>query len=143
MQARHNNLNGGSRHTVMEEDPELRKRTEEVLRATKEAYGFIPVVNQVLSERPDLFLPTAALAQAVLEGDGALEQKQRYLCAVAAATAAGGEYCVRAQATHARDAGATRDEILEAMTIGSYMAMTRAQSYAFRKYAELFDVELE
>lgn len=127
----------------MEENPELRRRTEEILKAIREAYGFTPVVNQVLSERPDLFLPAAMFAKAVFEGEGALEQKQRHLCAVAAATAVGGEYCIRAQATHARDAGATRDEILEAMTIGSYMAMTRAQSYAFRKYAELFEVELE
>lgn len=71
----------------MDTDPELRRRADEVLKATKEAYGFIPVVNQVLSERPDMFLPAAEYAHAVLEGDGALEQKQRYLCAIAAATA--------------------------------------------------------
>ena len=101
------------------------------------------MVNQVLSERPDLFVPMAGVARAVLEGDGDLGKKQRFLCAVSAATAIGGEYCVKVQAQHAIDAGATRDEVLEAMTIGSYMAMTRAQSYAFRKYAELFDVELD
>ena len=127
----------------MKDDPELRSKADAILKATKEAYGFVPVVNQVLSERPDLFVPMAGVARAVLEGDGDLERKQRYLCAVSAATAIGGEYCVKVQAQHAIDAGATRDEILEAMTIGSYMAMTRAQSYAFRKYAELFDVELD
>ena len=63
--------------------------------------------------------------------------------AIAAATAAGGEYCVSVQSRHALDAGATRGEILEAITIGSYMAMTRAQSYAYRRYAELFDIELD
>ena len=127
----------------MKDDPELRSKADAILKATKEAYGFVPVVNQVLSERPDLFVPMAGVARAVLEGDGDLERKQRSLCAVSAATAIGGEYCVKVQAQHAIDAGATRDEILEAMTIGSYMAMTRAQSYAFRKYAELFDVELD
>ncbi len=127
----------------MKDDPELRSKADAILKATKEAYGFVPVVNQVLSERPDLFVPMAGVARAVLEGDGDLERKQRLLCAVSAATAIGGEYCVKVQAQHAIDAGATRDEILEAMTIGSYMAMTRAQSYAFRKYAELFDVELD
>ena len=127
----------------MKDDPELRSKADAILKATKEAYGFVPVVNQVLSERPDLFVPMAGVARAVLEGDGDLERKQRFLCAVSAATAIGGEYCVKVQAQHAIDAGATRDEVLEAMTIGSYMAMTRAQSYAFRKYAELFDVELD
>ncbi len=52
----------------MDTDPELRRRADEVLKATKEAYGFIPVVNQVLSERPDMFLPAAEYAHAVLEG---------------------------------------------------------------------------
>lgn len=127
----------------MKDDPELRSKADAILKATKEAYGFVPVVNQVLSERPDLFVPMAGVARAVLEGDGDLERKQRFLCAVSAATAIGGEYCVKVQAQHALDAGATRNEVLEAMTIGSYMAMTRAQSYAFRKYAELFDVELD
>lgn len=127
----------------MKDDPELRNKADAILKATKEAYGFVPVVNQVLSERPDLFVPMAGVARAVLEGDGDLGKKQRFLCAVSAATAIGGEYCVKVQAQHAIDAGATRDEVLEAMTIGSYMAMTRAQSYAFRKYAELFDVELD
>lgn len=127
----------------MDEDPELRKKTDQIIARIREEYGFVPVVNQVLSERPDLFLPMAQVSRAVLEGDGVMERKQRFLCAVAAATAAGGEYCVKVQSQHALDAGASRDEVLEAMTIGSYMAMTRAQSYAFRKYAELFDVKLE
>ncbi len=127
----------------MTEDPELRKKTEETLDSIRERLGFVPVVNQVLSERPDLFLPTAEFSRALFEGDGAMDVKQRRLCAVAAATAICGEYCLRAQAMHAMDAGATREEVLEAVTIGSYMAMTRSQSYAFRKYAELFDIELE
>lgn len=127
----------------MDENPELRKKTDEMIARIREEYGFVPVVNQVLSERPDLFLPSANLSRAVLEGDGELERKQRFLCAVSAATAIGGEYCVKVQSQHAIEAGATRDEVLEAMTIGSYMAMTRAQSYAFRRYAELFDIKLE
>ena len=127
----------------MKEDPELRAQADRILEATRERYGFVPVVNQVLSERPEIFVPMAGVARAVLEGDGAMDRKQRFLCAVSAATAAGGEYCVAVQSRHALEAGATRDEILEAITIGSYMSMTRAQSYAFRKYAELFDVELE
>ncbi len=126
----------------MREDPELREKTDRILEAIRNQYGFVPVVNQVLSERPDLFLPMVGVSRAILEGDGVMERKQRFLCAIAAATAAGGEYCVSVQSKHALEAGATRDEILEAITIGSYMAMTRAQSYAYRKYAELFDVEL-
>jgi alkylhydroperoxidase/carboxymuconolactone decarboxylase family protein YurZ len=127
----------------MQENEELRKKTEKILEATKKNYGFIPVVNQVLSERPDLFIPNAELSRAVLEGDGVMERKQRFLCAVAAATAIGGEYCVDVQMKHAIEAGATKDEVIESIAIGSMMAMTRAQSYALRKYAANFDVRID
>ena len=36
-----------------------------------------PEVNQVLSERPDIFIPGAEFSRAVLEGDGVLDRKQR------------------------------------------------------------------
>jgi alkylhydroperoxidase/carboxymuconolactone decarboxylase family protein YurZ len=42
---------------------------------------------------------------------------------------------------HALQAGATKDEILESILIGSYMSMTRSQSYALREYAEMFQTD--
>lgn len=128
---------------TMEEDPALREKTDKILRATERAFGFIPVVNQVLSTRPDLFVPSATLSRAILEGDGELDRKTRHLCAVSAATAIGGEYCVDVQMRHAIDAGATRDEVIESIMIGSMMAYTRAQSYALRRYAENFGIDIE
>ena len=122
----------------MQEDPKEREITEKILKAIEEQYGFIPLVNKVLSERPDMFIPAANLGKAVLEGKGVLDQKTRYLAAVSAAAALGGQHCVRVQMHHAAQAGATKDEILESILIGSYMAMTRSQSYALREYAEMF-----
>lgn len=127
----------------MEEDPRQREITEKILAAIKKEYGSIPLINQVLSERPDLFIPVANLGRAAIEGRGVMEKKTRYLCALAAASAEGAEYCIKVQAEHAMQEGATRDEILEAMVIGSYMSLTKAQSYAFREYAKLFDVKTE
>lgn len=128
---------------IMEEDPRQRELTDKILAAIKKEYGFIPLINQVLAERPDLFVPAANLGRAAVEGRGVMEKKTRYLCALAAASAEGAEHCIRVQADHAMKEGACRDEILEAMVIGSFMAMTRAQSYAFREYAKMFDVETE
>ena len=126
----------------MEQDPEMIERRDAIMESIRREFGFVPVVNQVVSERPDVFVPLSGAARSILE-NGDLDRKTRYLCAVSAATAIGGEYCVDVQMRHAKEAGATKDEVFEAIMIGSYMAMTRAQSYAFRKYAELFDVELE
>ena len=117
-----------------------REIADKILRSIEKMYGSIPLVSQVMSERPDLFIPSSNLSKELFEGDGRkMERKTAYLCAVAAASAVGGEYCIKVQGEHAIDAGATKDEILEAMIIGSMMAMTRAESIAFRKYKELFN----
>ena len=121
------------------EKPSDREIADKILKAIEEQYGFVPLVNQVLSERPDIFVPSVNFSKAVMENPNQkLERKTVYLCAISAATATGGEHCILVQMKHTLAAGATRDEILEAMVIGSQMAMTRAQSYAFRKYKELF-----
>jgi alkylhydroperoxidase/carboxymuconolactone decarboxylase family protein YurZ len=126
----------------MQEDPEQRKATDKILKAIEEQFGFIPVVNQVLSERPDIFIPGVSFSQSVLErGDGAIPKKERYLCAISAAAAVCGEYCLKVQIRHAIDEGATKDEILEAIMIGSFMSMTRSESYALRAYADAFGIE--
>jgi len=125
----------------MQEDPKEREIADKILRSIERQFGFIPVVNQVLSERPDMFIPAANFGKAVLEGKGELDQKTRYLAAVSAAAALGGQHCARVQMDHAVQAGATKDEILECLVIGSYIAMTRAQSYAFREYAEMFQTD--
>lgn len=65
----------------MDKDAELREQTDKILAAIEKRFGFIPVVNKVTSERPDVFIPSVTFGQAVLErDDGALERKQRYLC---------------------------------------------------------------
>ncbi|MDR0309205.1 MAG: carboxymuconolactone decarboxylase family protein [Candidatus Methanoplasma sp.] len=125
----------------MQEDPKEREITDKILKAIENQYGFVPLINQVLSERPDVFIPFSNLSKAILEGRGELDRKTRYLAAVSAAAALGGEHCVRVQMHHAAQAGATKDEILESALIGSYMAMTRSQSYALREYSDMFKDE--
>lgn len=121
---------------------EKREITEKILKAIEQRYGFVPLVNQVMAENPDLFIPTVGMSKAILESeDKKLDPKTTYLCAVAAASALGAEHCIRAQGTHAKASGVTKDEMMEAMVIGSYMAMTRSQSYAFRVLQDLYKDE--
>ncbi len=121
------------------EKEEQRALADKILKSIEEAYGFVPLVNQVLSERPDLFIPSSGIGRAALEGkDKVLDSKMSYLCAVSAATAIGAEHCARVQTTHAKAAGATREEVLEAMFIGSYMSMTKSQSYALRVFRDVY-----
>ena len=127
---------------IMEEDPVMRQKTDEILANIEKAYGFVPVVNQILSTRPDMFLPLVDTSKAILER-GDLDGKTKALCAVAAASAVCGEYCVDVQMRHAVDRGATQDEVLEAIMIGCYMTLTRSQSYALRKFANLFELDVK
>lgn len=115
---------------------------ERRLEIARKAFGFVPPVNQVLSERPDLFVPNFDLGDAVM-GRGKLDPKTRSLIATACAAALSGEYCLKVQMMHAREAGADADEVLEALEIASYMCMTRSQSYSFREFAEQFGRKIE
>jgi alkylhydroperoxidase/carboxymuconolactone decarboxylase family protein YurZ len=113
--------------------------TKDILKAIEKEYGFIPLVNQVLSdERPDLFIPAANLSKAVFYGKSDMSRKNRYLAALSAAAALGAEHCMTVQMQMAVKNGATKDEILETMQIASLMAMTHSQSHAFRKFKEMF-----
>ena len=126
----------------MQEDPKLREITDKILKATEEKYGFIPVSNKILSERPDIYVPSADISKAILDReDGAIKRKDRFLCAISAAAAVGGEHCLKVQIKHAREAGASKDEILESILIGSYMSMTRSQSYALRAFADEYGID--
>ena len=109
-----------------------------MLEKIEKRYGSVPLVNQILSERPDLFIPSVKFSTAVIEGKSQFDHKTRYLFAVAAATALGSGHCIDVQLEHAIQAGATRDEVLEVMSIASFMGMTRSQSVAFRKFSEKF-----
>ena len=42
------------------------------------------------------------------------------------------------QMAHAKAAGATSDEVLEALEIAAHMCMTKSQSYSLREYARQF-----
>jgi AhpD family alkylhydroperoxidase len=112
--------------------------TKKILKSIEREYGFIPLVNQVLSERPDLFIPSANVGRSVFDGKGKLEKKFRHLAALSAAVAMGAEHCINVQMQLATKFGASKDEIMETMQIAAVMSMTHAQSYAFRKYREMF-----
>jgi AhpD family alkylhydroperoxidase len=125
----------------MQNDPELQAETERRLKMIEEALGKIPVVNQILSRRPDLFIPTNDVSVSLFMNKGAFDEKTRHLLALSAAAANGSPYCIRAQMEDAIHFGATDDEIIETLQISAYMGMTKVQSTAFRVYDEFFPEE--
>jgi 4-carboxymuconolactone decarboxylase len=125
----------------METDQKDREITDKILKAIERKYGFIPMTNQILSERPDMFIPAIGFSKAILENpNSSLEPKYRYLLAISAASALGSQYCIDIQIKHALDAGATKEEIMETLMIGAYMTMSRSQSIALREYDKQFNI---
>ena len=75
---------------------------QKILDRIAERYGKVPLVNTVLAQDPDLFIPAANMAKAALESENKkLDAKTSYLCAVAAATGLGAEHCVHIRILHA------------------------------------------
>ena len=114
------------------------KTVEKILERVRKVCGFIPVTNQILSERPDLFIPYSSLSGAIFENETKFDKKTKHLLALAAAAAMGSEHCIRNQMRESVALGAT-----EVLVIAAYMGMTRSQSYSFRAYAEQFGRKLE
>ena len=125
----------------MQNDPELQAETERRLKMIEEALGKIPVVNQILSRRPDLFIPNNDVSISLFMNRGCFDEKTRHLLALSAAAANGSPYCIRAQMEDAIHFGATDDEIIETLQISAYMGLTKVQSTAFRVYDEFFPEE--
>lgn len=117
---------------------ELKIKAEEVLKRIEKVYGFVPLINKVLSEKPEALFPFVQLNKVALFGEGELSLKVRELASISAATALGGEHCLSVHIKMAVKHGANKNEILEAMIIGSLMCMTEAQSHAFRAYQNEF-----
>jgi AhpD family alkylhydroperoxidase len=131
------NPNEKNLEALTEKDPD--KAVQLILNKIKETYGLVPLVLEVLSRRPDIFIPFSQMFDNLFLKPKYLSQKSVELVSLGAATALGSESCIAVHFMQARKAGASIDEIFEAVLIGTIMAMTKSQAIAFRKFHELKD----
>lgn len=108
----------------------------EMLKNIQETYGRIPLVSQVLSRRPDIFVPYTELASSVMYSPAHLDPKTMEIAAVCASSALASEHCLNVHIEQASQFGATKEEIFESLMLGSFLAMTKSQSIAIRKFIE-------
>jgi len=88
---------------------------------------------------PTLFIPYTDLSRRLIIEPQHLSMKEMELAAVSAGAALGSEHCLNVHIPQAKKFGASREEIIETVMIGCFMAMTKGQSIAFRKLDELED----
>jgi AhpD family alkylhydroperoxidase len=115
-----------------EHDSVVKERLEKI----RKVYGFVPLVSEVLYELGDMFIPFTDLTASVFFRPKHLDQKTIELAAISSAAVLSSEYCLGVHIEQAKSLGAFKEEIFEAMMVGSMMAMNKSQSVAFRKFKE-------
>ena len=112
------------------------EHVQRVLDRVRKVYGQVPLVSEVLSKRPDMFIPYSDLSSAVLFKPKFMDQKAMELAAIAAGSALGAEHCLMVHFKQAAKYGASEDEMFDAIMVGAMMAMTASQAVAYRKLNE-------
>ena len=123
-----------------EEDPSQEATGAEVqerIEWIRKKYGRVPLVVEEMSKRPDLFLPYFEFSRVAVFEPKHLDRKTTELAIVAAGSALASEHCLAIHLDQARAAGASKDEIAEALLVGAYMSLTKSQSVALRMLQQM------
>ncbi|MDD1757043.1 MAG: carboxymuconolactone decarboxylase family protein [Methanomassiliicoccales archaeon] len=118
-------------------DEKVEREVKRRLAELEQLYGRVPLVAEVLSQRPDIYIAYSDYSDASLNRPMHLDRKTAELAAVAAGSALASQHCLSIHLEAAVKAGADKDEVLEAILIGSFMALTRSQSVALRMFQEM------
>jgi 4-carboxymuconolactone decarboxylase len=115
------------------------QKVKENLERIKLAYGQIPFITDQISKRPEIFLGYAEFSRTLLFEPKHLDQRTMELAAVAAGSALGAEHCLDIHLKQAAKHGASDEQIFEAIMVGAFMAMTKSQASALRRFKEFQD----
>ncbi|MBN1109356.1 MAG: carboxymuconolactone decarboxylase family protein [Methanomassiliicoccales archaeon] len=114
------------------DEVEQRERVRKVLERVKEEYGFVPLVSEVMSDRPDVYLPYSEMSSRLFFRPKHLDRQTVELAAIAASTALGSKNCLDVHILQAIKLGLSEEAIMEAMMVGSFMSMNGSNAIAFR-----------
>ncbi len=111
---------------------------DEILEKIESYFGFVPKIFQVLAENPSA-LKAYYIKSEVLMKDDTLPPLTKEFVSIGAASALGAEHCLLTHLKVAREFGATNDQLLLAILMGSVIAETDALAKSLRVYEELKD----
>jgi len=114
------------------DEAEQREKVSKVLARVREEYGFVPLVSEVMSARPDIYLPYSEMSSSLFFNPQHMDRKTAELAAISAGAALGSENCLGVHIPQALKLGVSEEEVMEAMFIGSFMSMNRSNSIALR-----------
>ncbi len=105
---------------------------QRVLDKVRAEYGFVPLVSEMMSKRPDVYLPYSELSSALFFKPKFLDRRTAELAAIAAGAALGSDNCLNVHIPQALKLGVGEEEVLEAIFVGAFMSLNRSNSIALR-----------
>lgn len=108
---------------------------DEIYEKIESYFGFVPKIFQVLAENPSA-LKAYFLKSEVLMKDEALPPLTKELVSIGAAAALGADHCLLTHLKVAKQFGASNDQLLLTILIGSLIAETDALAKSLRVYEE-------
>lgn len=112
------------------EDPE--GAIQSLLDRIRKYYGVVPLVHEVLTRRPDVALPHLMKSLAVFGEQAILGPRINELIATAVAAALRCDFCMIAHMEKAFAAGATAEEIFQALLVAGSICESSSFAHAFR-----------
>lgn len=103
---------------------------ENIIVTIEQQMGWLPPPIKIMAKRPGTAASFMAHRNQIFEG-GPLDDRERALVALSTAVALKSSKCASTQADHARDAGATEDEIVQTILISSLLASSSPLHQAF------------
>jgi len=114
---------------------------EDIYDDCEQMLGVVPFILRVMARRPE-FMIFSALKDFYALRPQSLDAKTAELLAVSAAAASGADKCLKVHMTAAERAGASEDEILDAVFIAALIGQTRVLASALRTFQE-FEEKLQ
>jgi AhpD family alkylhydroperoxidase len=114
---------------------------EDIYADSEQMLGTVPFILRTMARRPE-FMIFSALKDFYALRPKSLDPRTAELLAVAAAAASGADKCLKVHMAAASSAGASQDEILDAVFIAAIIGQTRVLASALREYQD-FEVGLK
>jgi AhpD family alkylhydroperoxidase len=119
--------------SVKKENEEI--NVPEIQEKIEKYFGFVPKIFQVLSENPPALKAYFEKLEVIMR-DESLNPLTKEFISIGAAAALGAEHCLATHLEVARVFGATNDQLMLAILMGSLIAETDALATSLRVYEE-------
>jgi AhpD family alkylhydroperoxidase len=117
---------------LLEHSPSLQ---EDIFEDSEKMLGIVPFILQVMARRPE-FMIFSSLKDFYALRPKSLDAKTAELLAVAAAASAGADKCLKVHMGAAQQAGASEDEILDAVFVAAIIGQSKIFASALRTFEE-------